>query len=326
MEDSPAMDKALSNGIFRHSGAKWWTIGPALVVWTLCIFSLGLSILCGLRLLRLEEKVAVLQTRCHQYEQRIFDLSNVEDKIQEMIKLQMDKELSKKRIRRDISAAAECICPPGPRGKRGKRGSKGEPGSPGPIGPPGKPGFPGAIGIDGPKGDPGDKGDKGDKGDTGFDLFTTTKGLASLGVTLSPDDILVVKGEPGERGPPGPAGPPGPTGLPGFDGRVGLPGEPGPPGETGPPGPQGPVGPTGKDGLPGPKGDKGEKGDRGLTTTLDGNAFPTGFIEGPPGPPGPPGPAGPPGRKGETGTPGPPGDHGDKGDKGDRGRRGKRIS
>ena len=48
----------------------------------------------------------------------------------------------------------------------------------------------------------------------------------------------------------------------------------------------------GKDGFAGPKGDKGEKGDRGLTTTLDGNAFPTGFIEGPPGPPGPPGVAG----------------------------------
>lgn len=45
------------------------------------------------------------------------------------------------------------------------------------------------------------------------------------------------------------------------------------------------------------QGEKGEKGERGLTTTLDGNAFPTGFIEGPPGPPGPPGPAGPPGRK-----------------------------
>jgi hypothetical protein len=45
------------------------------------------------------------------------------------------------------------------------------------------------------------------------------------------------------------------------------------------------------------QGDKGDKGDRGLTTTLDGNAFPTGFIEGPAGPPGAPGPAGPPGRK-----------------------------
>lgn len=45
------------------------------------------------------------------------------------------------------------------------------------------------------------------------------------------------------------------------------------------------------------QGDKGDKGDRGLTTTLDGNTFPTGFIEGPAGPPGPPGPAGPPGRK-----------------------------
>ena len=31
------------------------------------------------------------------------------------------------------------------------------------------------------------------------------------------------------------------------------------------------------------KGEKGEKGERGLTTTLDGNAFPTGFIEGPAG-------------------------------------------
>ena len=30
---------------------------------------------------------------------------------------------------------------------------------------------------------------------------------------------------------------------------------------------------------------------------MDGNSFPTGFIEGPPGPPGPAGPAGPPGRK-----------------------------
>ena len=66
----------------------------------------------------------------------------------------------------------------------------------------------------------------------------------------------------------------------------------GPPGAFGPPGPPGPVGPMGKDGFAGPKGDKGEKGDRGLTTTLDGNAFPTGFIEGPPGPPGPPGVAG----------------------------------
>ncbi|KAH8034358.1 hypothetical protein HPB51_023488 [Rhipicephalus microplus] len=44
-------------------------------------------------------------------------------------------------------------------------------------------------------------------------------------------------------------------------------------------------------------GEKGDKGERGLTTTLDGNTFPTGFIEGPAGPPGPPGPAGPPGRK-----------------------------
>ncbi|OQR68315.1 endonuclease-reverse transcriptase HmRTE-e01-like [Tropilaelaps mercedesae] len=72
------------------------------------------------------------------------------------------------------------------------------------------------------------------------------------------------------------------------------------------------------------QGDKGEKGDRGLTTTLDGNTFPTGFIEGPAGPPGPPGPAGPPGRKGDQGVQGPPGLDGVKGDKGERGIRGKR--
>lgn len=37
------------------------------------------------------------------------------------------------------------------------------------------------------------------------------------------------------------------------------------------------------------QGEKGDKGDRGLTTTLKGDQFPTGIIEGPPGPPGPPG-------------------------------------
>lgn len=37
------------------------------------------------------------------------------------------------------------------------------------------------------------------------------------------------------------------------------------------------------------QGDKGDKGERGYTTTLKGDQFPTGIIEGPPGPPGPPG-------------------------------------
>lgn len=37
------------------------------------------------------------------------------------------------------------------------------------------------------------------------------------------------------------------------------------------------------------QGEKGDKGERGLTTTLTGDQFPTGIIEGPPGPPGPPG-------------------------------------
>lgn len=37
------------------------------------------------------------------------------------------------------------------------------------------------------------------------------------------------------------------------------------------------------------QGDRGDKGDRGITTTLKGDQFPTGIIEGPPGPPGVPG-------------------------------------
>lgn len=36
----------------------------------------------------------------------------------------------------------------------------------------------------------------------------------------------------------------------------------------------------------GGKGERGDKGDRGITTTLKGDQFPTGIIEGPPGPPG----------------------------------------
>ncbi|KAK9730563.1 Collagen triple helix repeat (20 copies) [Popillia japonica] len=146
-------------------------------------------------------------------------------------------------------------------------------------------------------------------------------------------------------------GPPGPEGHPGHDGRQGIPGEPGPAGERGEPGPLGPIGPPGMDGMTGPKGDKGshgnmgvqgypglpghmglpgipgrngskgnigdkgDKGERGLTTTLTGDQFPTGIIEGPPGPPGPPG---------EKGDPGPVGPPGLPGEKGTRGRRGKR--
>lgn len=77
--------------------------------------------------------------------------------------------------------------------------------------------------------------------------------LANLGATLAPGDVLLLKGEPGPKGDKGDSG------------------------EPGPPGPPGPVG---------AQGERGERGERGLTTTLDGNAFPTGFVEGPPGPAG----------------------------------------
>lgn len=96
------------------------------------------------------------------------------------------------------------------------------------------------------------------------------------------------------------------------------------------------------------QGDKGDKGERGLTTTLNGDQFPTGIIEGPPGPPGPPGKIiiykngfgswniyewweykwrciGPEGGRGEKGESGPTGPPGQPGEKGARGRRGKRV-
>uniref|UniRef100_A0A1Y1LW76 Nematode cuticle collagen N-terminal domain-containing protein n=1 Tax=Photinus pyralis TaxID=7054 RepID=A0A1Y1LW76_PHOPY len=262
-----------------------------------------------------------------------------------------------KRTTRDVP---ECICPAGPpgapgpagppgkRGRKGKKGDQGEAGPSGSPGAPGKNGFPGPIGLDGPKGDagrPGDKGQKGDNGNPGFDVFSTVKGLKRSVTTLrggtlgyaeivavkglqenghniSAETIITLKGEPGEPGPPGPAGPQGPEGLPGHDGRQGISGEPGPAGDRGEPGPIGPIGPPGMDGVSGPKGDKGDKGERGLTTTLTGDQFPTGIIEGPPGPPGPAGPDGLRGEKGETGPTGPPGPVGEKGA---RGRRGKRV-
>uniref|UniRef100_B3P0J2 GG21632 n=1 Tax=Drosophila erecta TaxID=7220 RepID=B3P0J2_DROER len=175
--------------------------------------------------------------------------------------------------------------PPGPPGKRGKRGKKGDSGEKG------DPGLNGISGEKGAAGKPGDKGQKGDVGHPGMDVFQTVKGLKRSvttlhGGTLGYAEIVAVKGEPGEPGPPGP---------PGEAGQPGVPGERGPPGETGAQGPQGEAGqpgvagPPGVAGAPGTKGDKGDRGDRGLTTTIKGDEFPTGIIEGPPGPAGPPG-------------------------------------
>ncbi|XP_047037602.1 collagen alpha chain CG42342-like [Helicoverpa zea] len=259
--------------------------------------------------------------------------------------------------------------PPGKRGKKGKKGDPGEPGPPGLTGAPGKNGFPGSkgekgergfmgpIGLDGPKGDPGrpgDKGHKGEHGSPGFDVFSAVKGvkrsvdsfkispytsaeiiavkgLQAAGHNISAHTVIQLKGEPGEPGPPGAPGPQGAEGLPGHEGRAGPPGPTGPPGPVGPVGPPGLVGPPGSLGPAGLKGDKGDKGERGFTTTLKGDAFPTGIIEGPPGPPGPPGrggeagPRGPPGADGAPGLPGvqgPPGKPGEMGPKGSKGEYG----
>lgn len=56
--------------------------------------------------------------------------------------------------------------------------------------------------------------------------------------------------------------------------------------KQGEPGPKGDRGERGPPGEPGPAGPRGERGERGLTSTLEGNASPMGFVEGPPGPPG----------------------------------------
>ncbi|XP_022239540.1 collagen alpha chain CG42342-like isoform X2 [Limulus polyphemus] len=336
--------------------------GPVVILWVLCVVSVTLSGFCGLKLFQLQERLSSLEIRYRQLEIKHI-LKKVDSKVEKRMEQLMSVTSRMKRgtelfskasewispdkehymvnsKRKGVKmVAAECICPvgePGPKGEKGRRGRRGKHGKPGPIGPagpmgsvgpPGKPGFPGAIGIEGPKGEKGIKGEKGNKGSSGLDVQVTSKMKGLTGDhsdIMINQDVLLIKGEPGEPGPAGPPGPPGPTGLPGFDGQIGMPGEQGPMGEPGPSGPPGPVGPVGKDGLQGPKGVKGDKGEQGLTTMLDGNKLPTGFIEGPPGPPGPPGPAGPQGRKGDSGIPGPQGNHGEKGDKGERGRRGKR--
>ncbi|CAG2053547.1 unnamed protein product [Timema podura] len=152
---------------------------------------------------------------------------------------------------------------------------KGEPGEPGPPGPPGPQGPEGLPGHDGRQGIPGEPGPPG---------------------TIGP------QGPTGPIGPPGTLGAAGPKGMKGDYGFMGPPGFPGLPGQPGLPGIPGRNGSMGEMGQPGfslstldgsthlVHGDKGDKGERGLTTTLNGDKFPTGIIEGPPGPPGPPAP------------------------------------
>ncbi|KAG9511224.1 Collagen alpha chain [Fragariocoptes setiger] len=190
------------------------------------------------------------------------------------------------------SSLASCSCPPGAPGPPGPKGPQGERG-------PRRPALlgPGLTRSDSAGGTVTAKSmhKRSVYTKLGTELgdaeIVAIKSLAEVGAALQPGDILVLKGEPGQRGEKG---------------------------EPGPPGPPGPHGPPGQDGAPGPK------GDRGLTSSLDGNLIPTGFIEGPPGPPGPPGQPGAQGKKGDTGERGPPGEKGEKGDKGDRGKRGKK--
>eukprot|EP00095_Tigriopus_kingsejongensis_P001589 maker-scaffold831_size90909-snap-gene-0.19 protein:Tk01589 transcript:maker-scaffold831_size90909-snap-gene-0.19-mRNA-1 annotation:"isoform r" len=208
----------------------------------------------------------------------------------------------------------ECNCPPGPAGKRGKRGRKGlsgipgRPGSSGSNGTPGKNGFPGEGGL---------KGQKGEIGSPGLELIDQ-KG----DYIVTPEQILMLKGEPGAPGPLGPLGNQGEPGLPGYDGVQGRPGPIGPKGESGVPGLPGNPGDSGEPGSPG---EPGRKGDRGMVSSVGGMGadFPTAIIEGPPGPPGDRGDPGDPGRDGKPGMPGNPATDGIPGQDGKRGKKGR---
>lgn len=116
------------------------------------------------------------------------------------------------------------------------------------------------------------KGDKGDKGDT------SAQGL---------------KGDTGAQGPKGDIGAQGIQGVPGPKGDKGDPGAKGATGATGATGPQGP---QGIQGIQGPKGDKGDPGAKGATGA-------TGAT----GPQGIQGPKGDTGARGATGATGPQG-------------------
>ena len=93
--------------------------------------------------------------------------------------------------------------------------------------------FQGPVGLDGAPGQPGLNGDKGQKGETGTGSpyqFMSKDDLAKNGYNVPEENVLVLKGEPGDSGPRGPPGPQGPNGLPGMDGIQGLQGVAGPPG------------------------------------------------------------------------------------------------
>ena len=135
------------------------------------------------------------------------------------------------------------------------------------------------------------KGDKGDKGDTGAQgLKGDTGAQGPKGDTGAQglQGIPGPKGDTGAQGAQGLKGDPGAQGPKGDKGEKGDPGAKGATGATGPQGPQGIQGPKGDPGAQGPKGDKGDKGDPG--------------AKGATGATGSQGPQGIQGPKGDTGT------------------------
>ncbi|GFS80113.1 uncharacterized protein NPIL_681081 [Nephila pilipes] len=173
----------------------------SVLLWVLCLTSWILLCVYGSRLIHVQDRLSILESRFDSLgmsaDSPSSSLDHLHTYVKSVIRQQMGFDLLRRRYKRNI-LSTDCKCPPGRRGKRGMKGEPGDPGTTGPIGPPGKPGFPGAIGIDGPKGEPGEKGEKGDKGESGFDLFTATKGgkrsITRLhGGTIGYAEVIAIK-------------------------------------------------------------------------------------------------------------------------------------
>ncbi|XP_076369167.1 uncharacterized protein LOC143256181 isoform X2 [Tachypleus tridentatus] len=142
---------------------------PMIFVWVLCIVSLGLSAVSGLKLWYMKDQLLLLETKYSKLEARIPVFNDVKLQMDAFVREHVERYLTVPSRYKREAAAVDCLCPPGPRGKRGRPGLKG------PEGPPGRPGFPGAIGMEGPRGEPGHKGVKGDKGENGFNMYAASK-------------------------------------------------------------------------------------------------------------------------------------------------------
>lgn len=106
-----------------NNGVLAWRLAAVAVQWFLLTGLVTVTVLCVVRLQRLEDRVSLL-------EQKLLALDVRADPLGGRAAVAQQQSLLT-RNRRNIPES-ECMCPPGPPGKRGKRGKQGEPGEPGP--------------------------------------------------------------------------------------------------------------------------------------------------------------------------------------------------